>query len=111
MLCFTSWNDRIERQFEAIEEDYSVIESMGIENIDFINEEYFQDKGANHFLAYYSNDSDKTKTKMLKEMADEAQQTLFARQILNLVEDYKEIAEQMYWEDEVYEMEQIEKQF
>ena len=47
-------------------------------------------------------------TKMLKELQDEVQQTLFARRKLNLLNDFKEITEQMYWEDEVYEMESID---
>ena len=114
MICFHSWNDRINGEFEAIEEDYSVIESMGIENIDFINEEYFQDKGRGHSVAYWRVQinkqlyADKTPSEMLMEMANEAQQALLARRMLNLLNDFKEIKEQMYWEDEVYEWESID---
>ena len=114
MICFTSWNDRLRGEFEAIEEDYSVIESMGSENIDFINEEYFRDKGRGHSVAYWKIQcnkqlyADKPPSEMLMEIAAEAQQTLFARRKLALLNDFKEIAEQMYWEDEVYEMESID---
>ena len=106
MICFTSWNDRITGEFEAIEEDYSVIESMGIENIDFINEGYFADNNGVEYWKWHKNPS--SMTKMLKELQDEVQQTLFARRKLNLLNDFKEITEQMYWEDEVYEWESID---
>ena len=109
MVDFTSWHNGVEGEFESIVEDYSVIESMGIENIDYINKEYFAD---NNGVEYYKwRKLPSSMTRMLKELADEAQQTLFARRILNLVEDYKEIAETMYWEDEVYDLEQCKKSF
>ena len=106
MICFTSWNDRLRGEFEAIEEDYSVIESMGIENIDFINEGYFADNNGVEYWKWHKSPS--KMTKMLKELQDEVQQTLFARRKLNLLNDFKEIAEQMYWEEEVYELESID---
>lgn len=106
MIDFTDWYEGVNGQVEAIEEDYSVIESMGIENIDFINEEYFAD---NNGVVYWNNHKSPSKmTTMLKELQDAVQQTLSARRKLNLLNDFKEIGEQMYWEDEVYEWESID---